>query len=426
MADRTGTGTQAPRPQQNQVMTPSYQAVARRQEPPRPRVHPQVPEYRSYLLPDGRVVRMPVITNTQPKAGANGSKGRPPRTVPWTRKRVAKHVAVTIVILVLLSATWPMVQGPLEGVIEIITEGEPGFQFFPETAEFILVRQSTLLARSNSLSYEIDISKPFDIEGIHELRGIETAPAPVLEYTYKGQDWMKWEGDLLSGERAVIRITYRMTLHSTSWDVDTGDSGSVGDVPPEYAPYLGTEWKITPDDPQVKALAEDIVGSETNVYGILKRIYLWMDENIRYNTVRSGEPKACSVTLDDGFGDCDDQAILFASLARSVGVPVWLNLGIIYDPVRDYWGGHGWNNVYIPLRDGSHVIATVDVVNDQFLFRDPYHLSDYIDNGDGDDLKAYYTSWTYSYTGASPNVVSEDEYTMVDIDTKGSTLYYTP
>jgi len=125
-------------------------------------------------------------------------------------------------------------------------------------------------------------------------------------------------------------------------------------------------------------------------------------------------------------GDCDDQSILLASLARAVGVPVWLNLGIIYDPVRNYWGGHGWNNVYIPLKGGDYVIATVDIVNDQFLFRDPYHLSDYIDNGDGTELREYYTSWSYSYTGPSPSAKSTETYTVLELDTRGSEIYYKP
>ena len=47
-------------------------------------------------------------------------------------------------------------------------------------------------------------------------------------------------------------------------------------------------------------------------------------------------------------GDCDDQAMLFCSLARASGVPAWLQLGALYDKGQDEWFGHGWVQAYVP------------------------------------------------------------------------------
>ncbi len=335
-------------------------------------------------------------------------------------------VVIAIIILLLL---WPTTVPMLQALVDTIITGEPSIQFFPDTAEFTLQRVNTLTS-TGGIEYHINISEPFHIPGIHELKGLTKSPNPAREYVYKEQNWMGWDGNLPgSGGTATITITYKMKLYSTMWEIDADDSGSLSDVGAEYQKYLGDEWKITPSDPQVQSLSKEIVGDETNVYEILLKIYKWMDDNLKYNTQRSSEPKSCSVTLADGNGDCDDQSILLASLARAAGVPVWLNLGIIYDPVRNYWGGHGWNNVYIPLQKGGHAIATVDVVNDQFLFRDPYHVSDYIDNGDGQDLRDYYTSWSYRYSsspGGPPQVSSDEVYKILDIKTTGSMVYTKP
>jgi len=314
----------------------------------------------------------------------------------------------------------------MKALVQTLLTGEPAFQPFPEVAEMELERVLTLTS-SSSIDWEIQISEPFNIKDIHEIRSLTTSPDPTRDYVYKDQEWMEWKGSTpSSGGTARITIVYEMKLYSTVWDIDESDSGDVSDVPVEYQKYLGTEWKITPSDPEVVALSNEIVGGETNVYKILLKIYQWMDDNLEYNTQRSSEPKSCGVTLSDGNGDCDDQAILLASLARAAGVPVWLNLGIIYDPVRSYWGGHGWNNVFIPLKDGTHVIATVDMVNNQFLFRDPYHVSDYIDNGNGADLEDYYTSWSYSYNTGPPSVSSDEVYTILDLKTSGSIVYTAP
>ena len=353
---------------------------------------------------------------------------QPRRTPRWTAKRTAKHIAVIAIICLLL--LWPTTIPNIRGLVNTLLTGEAAFQPFPEVAEMELERVLTLTSTS-SIDWEIQLSEPFNIEDIHELRGLTTSPNPTRDYTYKDHKWMEWSGSTPSSTSTVrIKVVYEMRLYSTVWEVDEANSGDVSDVPAAYSDYLADEWKIQPSNPEVKALSQEIVGGETNVYMIILKIYKWLDDNLNYNTQRSAEPKSCSQTLADGNGDCDDQSILLASLARAAGVPVWLNLGIIYDPVRNYWGGHGWNNVFIPMDDGTHVIATIDIVNNQFLFRDPYHVSDYIDNGNGQDLEDYYTSWSYSYSTGPfnpiPSVSSEEVYTILDLKTTGSIVYTAP
>ncbi len=332
-------------------------------------------------------------------------------------------LVIAVIFLLLL---WPTTIPNMRALVNTLLTGEPAFQPFPQEAELELERVLKL-ETTGEITWMIELSKPYHNPGIHELKSLTTNPNPDWEYVYKGQDWMEWNGTTPNTNWLVqIRLVYKMHLYSTVWDIDASDSAHVADIPSDYNKYLGTEWKITPNDPQVQALSAEIVDGETNVYKILLKIYKWMDDNLEYKTQRQAEPKSCSATLSSGEGDCDDQSILLASLARAAGVPVWLNLGIIYDPVRNYWGGHGWNNVFIPMKEGKDVIATVDIVNNQFLFRDPYHISDYIDNGDGDDLQDYYTSWSYSFNGPKPYVDSEEIYNILDLKTRGSVVYTAP
>ena len=305
-----------------------------------------------------------------------------------------------------------------------LSDDEPRGDEYPKMAEISVVQVLTLTANAAPIQeYSINISQPFHIPRVQEVIELSTTPDPTETYQYKGQDWWYWSGSLERGATAEITLTYHMRLYSTLWEIEPSESGTIDDIPAEYDIYLGTEWKITPNDPQVQQLKDEIVGDETNALRILRAIYEWIDENLAYMVSRDAEPKSCSETLDDGGGDSDDQAILFASLARAAGVPAWLNLGNSFDMGRDSWVAHGWNNVLIPLVEGDGVIASVDVVYDQFLFRDPYHLSEYVDNGNGDDLEDFYSSWSYRYMGPSPQATSDHSISVEILKTSGSMWY---
>jgi hypothetical protein len=52
----------------------------------------------------------------------------------WTPKRIAKHLLVIAIIIILVLASWPMVGAPLKALYKMVTTGQPGFQTFPESA----------------------------------------------------------------------------------------------------------------------------------------------------------------------------------------------------------------------------------------------------------------------------------------------------
>jgi hypothetical protein len=99
-------------------------------------------------------------------------------------------------------------------------------------------------------------------------------------------------------------------------------------------------------------------------------------------------------------------------------IPAWLELGVLYDRNQETWGGHGWAKVAIPFDDGW-TAATIDIVNKQFLFHDPYRFIEWIDTGgditvteDGNtktynNLDYYYHSFSYRSSG-SATITSPD------------------
>jgi transglutaminase-like putative cysteine protease len=51
------------------------------------------------------------------------------------------------------------------------------------------------------------------------------------------------------------------------------------------------------------------------------------------------------MTLEQGRGDCNEHAVLFAALARASGIPTQVEAGIVYLKGRFYY--HAWNRVYL-------------------------------------------------------------------------------
>ena len=123
-------------------------------------------------------------------------------------------------------------------------------------------------------------------------------------------------------------------------------------------------------------------------------------------------------------GDCDDFSILFSSIARAAGIPAWLELGTI--PVfidmqegcdlRD-WGGHAWVNAVVPLNDGTITVVNIDLANSYFMWMPPYRISDWVDNGNGDDLDSYY--YLFSSKGVNSHATYNENSYVSDCSTVG-------
>jgi len=324
---------------------------------------------------------------------------------------VAKGVTLIVILFILFML--PMAQPILPQIRDVLMSDltEPSPRLFPEYAEYHMQRVFGLDVKSGTVTYDLKVPVPYNIPGGQEI--IEFSAAPVG--TQVGTD-MKWNGDASSNTQ--ILVSYHFKATTVKWSVTPETSGTPADVPASYQKYLGDEWKIKPSNPDIKTLAKKIAGDKPTVYEKLDALATWMRNNIIYEKARGWQPKDPLETLSDGTGDCDDQSILFASLARAQGIPVWLEMGALYDEFAQKWGGHAWLKAYIPIRGASGMEINMDPANKEFLVRDPYRLTEWQSDGNGDDLQNYYTLWQFSYQGDADYDASAD---YVDLGYKRST-----
>ena len=121
-----------------------------------------------------------------------------------------------------------------------------------------------------------------------------------------------------------------------------------------------TSLKATPfvqsDDQRIQKLSREIVGEERDGIKVAGLLMDWVYQNLEKRPTVS-LPSALEV-LDLGAGDCNEHAVLMAALARAVGLPAKLVVGIVYLENGFYY--HAWTEVWV----GKWV--TLDPVMSQF------------------------------------------------------------
>jgi len=100
---------------------------------------------------------------------------------------------------------------------------------------------------------------------------------------------------------------------------------------------------IQSKDKKISAIAERIAGNEKNSFKVAQKINAWVFQKIRKVPVVS-VPSAVDV-LKTKEGDCNEHTVLFAALARNLGIPTKINVGLAYTGGRFYY--HAWPSVFV-------------------------------------------------------------------------------
>ena len=309
-----------------------------------------------------------------------------------------KLIALTLVIGLLAS---PQTQVLLSSGMNYWDEMNTPYYSIPEQISLTYVRNfEVFLDEGEQAEYKLTVSIPGNRpsgsqSGVNDWQIIDNLQvSPMYNLTSEGR--MEWSNNLTGSERDYISLEYTATINLIRPDMKISDSGKVSDIPSEFDKFLGDEWLIEPSNEEVQQLASQLSnGTNGNVIMILKNIFDYIENNYRYQ--KSSTPKSCPDTIVGKVGDCDDFSILFSSIARAAGIPAWLELGIIPAfidsssgcDLRD-WGGHAWVNAVVPLNDGTFTVVNIDLANSYFMWLPPYRISDWVDNGVGDDLDSYY------------------------------------
>jgi transglutaminase-like putative cysteine protease len=115
----------------------------------------------------------------------------------------------------------------------------------------------------------------------------------------------------------------------------------------EFIQYTAEESPHILFTPELKALARQIIGRETNPYHKARRLYDWVSANMRYSYMieYSLIDNLSMYAYRHRYGDCGVQALLFITLCRISGVPArWQGCWMFFPGEKTI---HDWAEFYI-------------------------------------------------------------------------------
>ncbi len=126
--------------------------------------------------------------------------------------------------------------------------------------------------------------------------------------------------------------------------------------------YLKPESFIESDAPEIRATAERMVQGITGARARAERLTREVNQLVEKKPTVS-LPSALEV-LRTKVGDCNEHTVLFVALARSLGIPARINVGLVY--VRGAFYYHAWPEVYLDEGNGRGLWLPVDPTFNQF------------------------------------------------------------
>ena len=360
------------------------------------------------------------LTIQTPKAGTKVKKSVDSKFIPATSNLTSYIPKKTIILLLVIGIlVAPQTQSLITKSINYWDEMNTPYYNIPESITINFVRNFTILLESGkSSNYELILSKPEnrpawpqqDIMTWQEVEVIGIEP----EFEETDTDRMKWTGQVNETKREYVEVSYKITVNTIRPELTPENSGTLDDIPEGYETYLDDDWLIEPNLPEIQELAAEAMnGTDGNVIQILTNIFDYISSGYAYKA--SAIPKSCPESIANGYGDCDDFSILFSSIARAAGIPTWMELGKIPAfidvgsdcDLRD-WGGHAWVNALVPLKDGTITVVSIDLANSYLMWMPPYRISDWVDDGNGDNLYSYY--YLFSSQGNGRATYIENSY----------------
>lgn len=255
------------------------------------------------------------------------------------------------------------------------------------------------------------------------LKIVRAAPDALMRTVYFEQEVVEGEPSVFTLEFSYVCSSYvPQPKAEIARDLTAAEAA-------QLAPWLGEQLPHIPLSPAVRTLAAEIVGTETNPFLKARRIFEWINDNIKY----VGEMEYClmpSVTekvLATRTGDCGVHGLLFVSLCRAAGVPARWQSGWQTKPCGNE-NMHDWAEFYVmpwgwlPADPSNGLNKSDDPAVRYFFFgnQDSYRLianqacdvqfdppktfwrSDPVDSQRGEvEWKGgnlYYDDWTYSVT----------------------------
>ena len=148
---------------------------------------------------------------------------------------------------------------------------------------------------------------------------------------------------MTDGRRQTLKTTDNgTTLRVVREAVGRGVPFPIATDNPEIAAALAAEPLVQSGHPRILAAAREAIGDAIDTVTAAKRLSAWVRERLEPENV-FGVPSALE-TLAVRVGDCNEHSTLYAALARSLGVPARIVVGLAYQ--RGRFGYHAWNEVW--------------------------------------------------------------------------------
>ena len=138
-----------------------------------------------------------------------------------------------------------------------------------------------------------------------------------------------------------------------------------GPADPDIDMYLKPEPLIESDDPEIHAEAEKAIGAETDTRKRAEKLTRYVNALLEKKPTVS-LPSAREV-LRTKVGDCNEHTALYVAMARSIGIPARIAVGLTY--VRGITGAfyyHAWPEVYIQDGPSRGMWLPVDPTLNEF------------------------------------------------------------
>src|SRR6185503_13354494 len=131
---------------------------------------------------------------------------------------------------------------------------------------------------------------------------------------------------------------------------------------PAAAHYLAAEPFIESDAPEIRAEAETAIHGAADARARAEKLTRYVNALLDKKPTVS-LPSAREV-LRTKVGDCNEHTALYVAMARSIGIPSRIAVGLVFMHGAFYY--HAWPEVYLTERGGKGLWIPVDPTLNQF------------------------------------------------------------
>jgi len=228
------------------------------------------------------------------------------------------------------------------------------------------------------------------------------------------------EQQAIPDSSTVFSVSYIIHTAAQWFNIQPEEAEEYDKTSKIYQQYTKEELPHIVLNDDIKLLAHEIVGDETNPVNQVKLLYYWINDNIPWAGALEYSVMDCipEYVLEHRRGDCGMQTFLFMSMARSLGIPCKWQSGWyllpqeknLHDWAEVYYEGIGW----VPVDPSFKLIDSDDIRIKEFYLNgmDPYRLIINDDvAGEFVPAKRYYRSEPYDFQRG-------------ELEWKGGNLYF--